>query len=419
MQRGARSDSNLATVQAVTQAVAQAIRDQNGKQFAHALRLDLGNLTLLTQLSSGRLNLQTICGAALEEPYDEMLLEHFEFLRATHRGEALEAYSHCERACSCFQAVFEKDTSWSLPVLHALNLSLRLAAIKADRALAAKGEKESKQQEAARVLQRAFQYTITDRSALPSSKKWGSLGVINTLFKIYFSINNLRLCQNLIRAVEGPAFPKALDGQVVEGRKFAVADLVTYKYFVGRLSLLNSQFARAERELAYAFDHCPKRSFKNKRLVLRYLVPVRMALGVFAASRLLKKYNLEYWAPICKAVHKGDIAAFEGELSQHQQLFIRHGSYLLVERSKMIAYRNFFRRVHDLQREKTTRLDIKVFKRCLNKVGVEMDTDEIECVLANLIYSGYIKGYISHQHGKLVVSKGTAFPPLRDIFAES
>ena len=38
--------------------------------------------------------------------------------------------------------------------------------------------------------------------------------VINNLFKIYFQLNNLRLCQNLIRAVEGPGFPKALDGEV-------------------------------------------------------------------------------------------------------------------------------------------------------------------------------------------------------------
>ena len=47
-----------------------------------------------------------------------------------------------------------------------------------------------------------------------------------------------------------------------------------------------------------------------------------------------------------------------------------------------------------------------------------MDVDEIECVLANLIYSGYIKGYISHQHAKLVVAKGNAFPPLREVLGE-
>jgi len=44
--------------------------------------------------------------------------------------------------------------------------------------------------------------------------------------------------------------------------------------------------------------------------------------------------------------------------------------------------------------------------------------EQIRCVLANLIYSGYIKGYISHQHSKLVVSKGVAFPPLSDLLTD-
>jgi len=44
-----------------------------------------------------------------------------------------------------------------------------------------------------------------------------------------------------------------------------------------------------------------------------------------------------------------------------------------------------------------------------------MEVDEIECVLANLIYKGYIKGYISHKHGKLVVSKENCFPALREV----
>ena len=48
-------------------------------------------------------------------------------------------------------------------------------------------------------------------------------------------------------------------------------------------------------------------------------------------------------------------------------------------------------------------------------MGVRMDKEEVECVLANLIYKGYIKGYLSHQHSKLVVSKGNAFPPLREV----
>eukprot|EP00962_Isochrysis_galbana_P047596 scaffold19502_cov105-Isochrysis_galbana.AAC.3 len=59
-----------------------------------------------------------------------------------------------------------------------------------------------------------------------------------------------------------------------------------------RLCLLNSDFGAAERNLAYAFDHCPALAFTNKRLALRYLVPVRLALGSFASRALLVKYRL-------------------------------------------------------------------------------------------------------------------------------
>jgi hypothetical protein len=47
-----------------------------------------------------------------------------------------------------------------------------------------------------------------------------------------------------------------------------------------------------------------------------------------------------------------------------------------------------------------------------------MDLDELECILANLIYRKLIKGYVSHKPPALVLSnKGTkeAFPPLSGI----
>ena len=42
--------------------------------------------------------------------------------------------------------------------------------------------------------------------------------------------------------------------------------------------------------------------------------------------------------------------------------------------------------------------------------GIEVDMDEVECILANLIYSGKVKGYISHQKSILVLSKQDPFP---------
>ena len=152
---------SLGTAQQVTQAVAQAIRTRDGPRLAAALELDMGNTSLMTQLGGQSVQLEQLCGTALEEPYDEMLLEHFQFLRAVIRDDHVQAFAHQERTCTCFQSVFEKDSAWSLPVLHVLDLGLRRAAQRADAQLASRGEKRCKLEEAARTLQKSFQYTVS------------------------------------------------------------------------------------------------------------------------------------------------------------------------------------------------------------------------------------------------------------------
>lgn len=425
----------MAPVQQVVHAVGSAIAQQDGEALAEALQQissSRSNAALIAQLTAGRIDVRALSSSVLDRPYDEMLAAQLDSLVAIHCNDHVKAYSHQERACTSFHSVFEKDTSWSLPAMHRLDLLLRMAAVRADAALkmsAAGGgdnreysvgvlaRREAPQEAAVRVLQKSFTICISDRAPLEVSKKWGTLHVINNLFKIYFQLNKLTLCKNLIKAVDGPGFPKALNGEELMGRSFPMAQLVTYHYFVGRLSLLNSQFGVAEGHLSFAFRNCPAASEKNKRLILRYLVPVRLVLGKFASKELLTKYDLPQFVPLCHAVHRGDLRLFERQLDDYQHLFIRHGSYLLVERAKTIAYRNFFRRVYSLHPEGTTKLDVAMLKRCLDATGVNLDHDEIECVLANLIYKGYIKGYLSHQHGKLVVGKTNAFPDLKQVNA--
>lgn len=43
-------------------------------------------------------------------------------------------------------------------------------------------------------------------------------------------------------------------------------------------------------------------------------------------------------------------------------------------------------------------------------LGMDMDLDEVECVLANLIFRGYVRGYLSHAKRVLVLSKRDPFP---------
>ena len=41
---------------------------------------------------------------------------------------------------------------------------------------------------------------------------------------------------------------------------------------------------------------------------------------------------------------------------------------------------------------------------------IPVDMDEVECIIANLIYRGTIRGYIAHTKRTLVLSKANAFP---------
>lgn len=59
---------------------------------------------------------------------------------------------------------------------------------------------------------------------------------------------------------------------------------------------------------------------------------------------------------------------------------------------------------------------MNLFQAALEFVGESKITmDETHCIVANLIYEGKIKGYISHQHNKLVVSKQIPFPALNTV----
>ena len=98
-------------------------------------------------------------------------------------------YKEEENAVNEFKE--DKDTDWSLPALHKLNLALRFAALRADAALKERGEKQNKLQEAAGILQKAFRVVATDRAPVESSKKWGALHVINNLFKIVLLLFSL------------------------------------------------------------------------------------------------------------------------------------------------------------------------------------------------------------------------------------
>lgn len=201
------------------------------------------------------------------------------------------------------------------------------------------------------------------------------MGLANQLFKIYFQINKLNLCKPIIRAIEN----------VNIDAHFSIAQRVTYNYYVGRKAMFDGDLKMADICLTFAFERCLASSKANKRLILIYLIPVRMLLGILPHNTLLQKYKLEEFEGISNAVKTGNLRKLNEELERNEAFFISCGIYLILEKLKMITYRNLFKQIAGIL--KTHLLPVPAFTEALKMMGVEdIDTDETECILANLIY---------------------------------
>ncbi len=198
--------------------------------------------------------------------------------------------------------------------------------------------------------------------------------------------------------------------------------------------MFDNDFPAAERYLSFAFEHCHRECRSNKRSILIYLIPVKMILGHMPTQAVLEKYDLRQFSGVVRSVKQGNLLGLNEAMEENEKFFIGCGIFLILEKLKIITYRyqqsmlaqqscrgsditcspfvrNLFKKVHLLL--KTHQMPVQAFLAALQMMRVEdIDSDETQCILANLIYEGKIKGYISHQHQKLVVSKQQAFPPL-------
>ncbi len=133
-------------------------------------------------------------------------------------------------------------------------------------------------------------------------------------------------------------------------------------------------------------------------------------------SSLLDQYDLKPFEEIVSSVKKGNILKFDKDMIEYEDFFIESGVYLFLEKLKMTTYRNLFKTLARLLN--TAQIPIEAFVEILKFLGEDdMDNDVCQCILSNLIYEGKIKGYISHKHNKLVISKDfkIAFPRLSTL----
>ena len=91
--------------------------------------------------------------------------------------------------------------------------------------------------------------------------------------------------------------------------------------------------------------------------------------------------------------------------------FIKSGTFMLVEKLKLICYRSMLRRVVELSDPVSTgyRIDLTAIESIWQE-SEGFNRNEVLSAIAMLISLGAVKGYLSYEHNKMVLSKAGPFP---------
>ncbi|KAG0651630.1 COP9 signalosome 8 [Hyphodiscus hymeniophilus] len=322
--------------------------------------------------------------------------------------------------------------AWTVPCLYVAGKYMRIFAIKADEATGIntakittfqdesnpEAEKNEKLEDAARQLNRIFQTCLADRAPLEDSRKWGIYYIINLLFKTYFKLSSISLSKNILKAIQ------AYRGDMPNLDAFPMAHRVTFKYYVGVICFLDENYVEAERNLTEAWNLCHKDATRNIELILTYLIPCHLlTTHTLPTLNLLSPYPRlqDLFLPLSRCIKKGDLPGFDAALAAGEDEFVKRRIYLTLERGRDIALRNLLRKVFlasGFEESKdgappvrVTRIKIADFGAAISMGSKEiMEDDEVECLLANMIYKNLMKGYISREAGKVVLNKKGAFP---------
>ncbi|KAJ7034140.1 hypothetical protein C8F04DRAFT_956763 [Mycena alexandri] len=346
---------------------------------------------------------------SIMSPWDEIAIQYVLICTHIARLRPGEAFKEQSQLVSLFFRFFIENRGWTLPALFSILRDLRDLAHDADWHAKVHSEQSECMVEAARIVAKAFSNCMTDRnSPAEESRKWGVYYVVGLAMKCYFKVKRISLTKNIIKVLDNNADIPALE-------LYPRSHQVTYRYYLGMLSFLNEEYAKAEQELTLAFYHCHIAAHENQARILAYLIPLRILRGHLPSEELLHRFPIlaDVFVPFVNAIRSGDIAGFDRALEDRELRLIELNLLLTIEKARELCLRGLFRRVW-VASAKGTRIPLSMFRSALTISGIKVSIEEAECLVANMVYKGFMRGYISHEKQMVVLASANAFPRLAD-----
>ena len=140
-----------------------------------------------------------------------------------------------------------------------------------------------------------------------------------------------------------------------------------------------------------------------RRLILTYLIPLRLLTGTFPSAKLLASYPTidALYFPFLSAIRTGSLTAYDEALAAAQHSFSDMACWMTMERVREICVRSLFKVVW-LASDRASRVGVVAFKKAMEMQGVELGLqgvkdedvsmgdvdalDETECIITTMIY---------------------------------
>ncbi|CAN0901355.1 Enhanced ethylene response protein 5 [Linum grandiflorum] len=242
--------------------------------------------------------------------FGEVVAPFFRALQSYRTGNLVDAYQAFEKSANAFIQEFRNwESAWALEALYVIAYEIRVLAERADRDLASNGKSPEKLKGAGSFLMKVFGVL-----AGKGPKRVGALYVTCQLFKVYFKLGTVHLCRSVIRSIE--------TARIFDFEEFPTRDKVTYMYYTGRLEVLNENFPAADQKLSYALTHCSLSKEANIRMILKYLIPVKLSIGIIPKKQLLEDYNLVEYTNVVEALKRGDLRLLRSALQEHEDQYV-------------------------------------------------------------------------------------------------
>ena len=179
--------------------------------------------------------------------------------------------------------------------------------------------------------------------------------------------------------------------------------------------------AKRNKECVYIDHNHSRNEVANRyRLILTYLIPCHLLTTHTLPTRaLLEPYPRlqKLFLNLSQAIKKGELHAFDLALQEGEDEFVKRRIYLTLERGRDIALRNLLRKVFiaggfEEPKEpgaaplRRTRIPLAEFVAAISLGSQQqLDTDEVECLLANMIYKVSFRLISSSSTRRLVATR--------------